>query len=132
MIKIVGLRREGQHEESRSSRTWPRRRAEERGVTAMAKAEISLEELGLDGGDGDTGARRYVSKPMSRSFGEVAVSEIVVPVNSASRSNLRVGCGDQGRETTQSRVRAGLGDQRTQCAACAGEAREDERAIRVT
>src|SRR5262245_37180661 len=29
----------------------------------------------------DTGARRYGSKPMSRSFGEVTISEIVVPAD---------------------------------------------------
>jgi ParB/RepB/Spo0J family partition protein len=47
----------------------------------MAMEKIDLVELGLDGGDGGTGARRYVSKPMSRSFGEVTVSEIVVPAD---------------------------------------------------
>src|SRR5262249_59606294 len=62
-------------------RPWPRRQAEERGVTAMAKAEISLEELGLDGGDGGKGALTAIPKtpPTYSNIELIAVDSIRIP-----------------------------------------------------
>ena len=55
--------------------------SEERGVTAMAKAEISLEELGLDGGDGGKGALTAIPRtpPTYSNIELIAVGSIRIP-----------------------------------------------------
>jgi hypothetical protein len=44
----------------------------------MAMEKIDLVELGLDGGDGGTGARRAIPSPMSREFRRVPIEIIRV------------------------------------------------------